>query len=117
MLCFYILMSVLRVGRWLAAIGALAYAFATYNVVIIGAGHETKMMAISYMPAVLGGLILIYRQKWFSGAALMGISLSLMVGSNHYQVLYYALIMLLFYGIAQLVIRSEERRVGNECKV
>lgn len=104
MLCFYILMSVLRVGRWLAAIGALAYAFATYNVVIIGAGHETKMMAISYMPAVLGGLILIYRQKWFSGAALMGISLSLMVGSNHYQVLYYALIMFLFYGIAQLFI-------------
>lgn len=110
MLCFYILMLVMRIDRWLGLIGALAYAFATYNVVIIGAGHETKMMAISYMPAVLAGLILIYRGSFIGGGALMGISLALMVGSNHYQVLYYAAIMIGFYLIGKLIvtIRNKE---------
>lgn len=109
MIGFYILMSVMRIDRWLGAIGSLAYAFATYNVVIIGAGHETKMMAIAYLPAVLAGLILIYRRSWLAGAAVMGVFLSLMVGSNHYQVLYYALIMFVFYGIAQLIITLKNK--------
>lgn len=111
MIGFYLLMSVMRIDRWLGAIGSLAYAFSTYNVVIIGAGHDTKMMAIAYMPAVLAGLILIYRRSWLSGAALTGVSLSLMVGSNHYQVLYYALIMFIFYGLGQLIITLKNK--GN----
>jgi hypothetical protein len=109
MLGFYILSSVMRLDRWLGAIGAIAYAFATYNVVIIGAGHETKMLAIAYMPAVLAGLVVIYRGKWLSGAALLGISLALMVGTNHFQVLYYALIMFVFYFIAKLIITIKNK--------
>lgn len=104
MLCFYILMSVMRVNRWLGVAGAVAYAFATYNPVIIGAGHDTKMMAIAYMPAVLAGLALVYRKNWISGAALLGVALALMISSNHFQILYYFLIAIVFYGIAKLII-------------
>ncbi len=104
MLCFYILMNVMRIDRWLGLTGSVAYAFATYNVVIIGAGHDTKMLAIAYMPAVLAGLIMIYRERWLEGGALMGIALALMVGSNHYQVLYYAAIMIGFYFLGKLIL-------------
>jgi hypothetical protein len=110
MVGFYILMSVMRIDRWLGVVGAVAYAFATYNIGIIAAGHETKMLAIAYMPAVLAGLIVIYRGRWLPGAALLGISLALMVSSNHFQVLYYAFIMILFYVIGKLIITIKEKR-------
>lgn len=109
MVCFYILMVVMRIDRWLGLIGGLAYTFATYNVVIIGAGHDTKMLAIAYMPAVLAGLISIYRGAWLGGGALMGISLALMVGSNHYQVMYYAAIMIVFYFFGKLVLTIKNK--------
>ncbi|MBS1589234.1 MAG: hypothetical protein JST52_06430, partial [Bacteroidetes bacterium] len=77
MLCFYVLMLVMKIDRWLALIGSIAYAFATYNVVIISAGHDTKMLAIGYMPAVFAGFIMVFRGKWLTGAALLGISMAL----------------------------------------
>ena len=110
MLSFYILMSVMRIDRWLSVVGAVAYAFSTYNIGIIAAGHDTKMLAISYLPAVMAGLILIYRTRWLAGAALLGVSLALMVGTNHYQVLYYVMIMILFYVVGKLIITVREKQ-------
>lgn len=104
MVCFYILMSIMRTDRWLAIIGAFAYAFSTNNVVIIGAGHDTKMLALSYLPAVLAGLIVLYRGRWVAGAALLGVALALMVGANHFQVVYYAMITIGVYVLAKLII-------------
>ena len=103
MTCFYILMSVMRIDRWIGIIGAIAYAF-IYNAVLVGAGHETKVFAISYLPAVIAGLVLIYRGKWLAGAALQGIALALMVGSNHFQVMYYTLFLILFYVVGKFII-------------
>lgn len=111
MLSFYVLMQVMRIDRWISVIGAFAYAFATYNIVLIVAGHETKLMALGYMPAVLAGLMMIYNGKWLSGAAVLGLSLVLMVSSLHYQVLYYALITFGVYAISRLVLTMREK--GN----
>jgi hypothetical protein len=111
MVSFFILMSVLRMNRWLAAAGAIAYAFATYNPGIINAGHETKMLCVGYMPAVLAGLILIYRQRWWTGIPLLGISLALMIGTGHYQVMYYFLIVILLFIITALVTAIKEGTV------
>jgi len=110
MLGFYVLMRVMRVDRWIGVIGAIAYSFSTYNISIIVAGHDTKVLAVCYMPVVLAGLILIYRTRWLAGAALLGVSLALMVGTNHFQVLYYALIMILFYAVAKLIITIKEKQ-------
>ncbi len=93
MLCFYILMSCLKIDRWLGVAGAIAYAFSTYNAGLIAGGHETKMLALSYMPAMLAGLIYIYRSDWWRGTPLLGLSLSLMITTGHYQVVYYSIIM------------------------
>lgn len=108
MLGFYILMSVMRVNRWASVIGAIAYAF-IYNAVLIGAGHDTKLLAISYLPAVFAGLILIYRGRWLYGAALQGIALALMVGSNHYQVMYYSIFLIGFYVLAKFIITLKNK--------
>ncbi|MBS1645126.1 MAG: hypothetical protein JST36_08835, partial [Bacteroidetes bacterium] len=104
MLSFFILMNVLGVNRWLSAIGALAYAFSTYNPIIIAAGHDTKMLSLGYMPAVLAGILLIYRSRWLAGMALAGISFALMFQNQHVQILFYMFIILLAMGIGLLYV-------------
>jgi hypothetical protein len=108
MLCFYILMRVIGVNRWLGIVGAIAYAFSTYNPIIIAVGHETKMLTMGYLPAAVAGLILIFRGRWLGGAALSSITLALMFANNHFQVIFYALIMFACFGIGMLVIAIKE---------
>ncbi|MBS1574271.1 MAG: YfhO family protein [Bacteroidetes bacterium] len=95
-ICFYFLSQVLRVNPYVGIIGSLAYAYATYNPIIISAGHDTKMLAIAYMPSLIGSLILIYERKYLLGAALAALSTSLLVSANHPQITYYTLIIILF---------------------
>lgn len=89
LLGFYILMCTLRVNRWLGAIGAFAYTFATYNIEIIATGHDTKMMALAYMPIVLSGLLITYRGQYLWGGVLLGISFALFNTTGHLQIEYY----------------------------
>lgn len=91
--CFYFLMLVWRVSPAIAIIGGLAYAYATYNPVIIAVGHDTKMQAIALLPAFIGGLLLIYERKYWCGAALTALFTALLVAVNHLQIFYYGLII------------------------
>ncbi|MDE3237219.1 MAG: YfhO family protein [Bacteroidota bacterium] len=93
-ICFYFLTQVLRINPYVGIAGALAYAYATYNPIIIAAGHDTKMQAIAYMPAVIGSLLLIYHKKYLTGAALTALFITLLVGSNHLQITYYTCIII-----------------------
>jgi hypothetical protein len=102
-LCFYFLAGVLRVKPFVAIIGALAYAYGTYNAVIISVGHDTKMQSIAVMPGVIGALILICERKYWLGIVLTSLFTALMVSFNHIQIVYYTMIiaagLLLAYGI------------------
>ena len=102
MLGFYLLMRVLKVNKWLGMAGAAAYAFASYNAIIIGVGHDTKMLTIGYLPVALAGMYLIFDGKRISGAALLGITLTLIFTNNHFQVIYYSFIMFGCFGIGML---------------
>jgi hypothetical protein len=64
-LSFYILCMALRVKPVVGIMGALAFAFATYNPIIIVAGHVTKMFAIAYMPLLLAGLIFTFEKRYW----------------------------------------------------
>ncbi len=108
MLCFFILMRVLKVDNWVGAIGGVAYAFSTFNIGIIMAGHQTEMFSIAYMPAVLAGLLLLYRSKWWTGMPLLGISLALMIGNGHFQVLWYLAVVILFAVVSMFVTAIKE---------
>ncbi|HYD21335.1 MAG TPA: hypothetical protein VEB40_07675 [Flavipsychrobacter sp.] len=111
MLGFYILMSVLGVNRWLAVVGSIAYAFASYNPQIIAAGHETKMLSVGYMPAILAGLFVLYRGKYIQGAALTGIPLALFVTNAHWQMAYYLMIVIILMVIVQFALALREKRI------
>lgn len=101
-ICFYILCLVLRVNSIAAVMGSLAFAYATYNPVIISVGHVTKMLTIAYMPALLASILLIYEQKkYWLGAGLTALFTSVLIAMNHPQVAYYLFIaigiMTIFY--------------------
>ncbi len=93
MLGFYVFMACMGANAWLSLLAAIAYAFASYNVIIIGAGHVTKAYAIAFMPAVIGGVILAYRKRYVLGAIITMLFLGMEVASNHQQITYYLAII------------------------
>lgn len=111
MVCFYLLMRVLKIDRWLSIAGSIAYAFSAYNIEIIVAGHDTKMFAIGYFPAVLAGLLLLYRGDWWKGIPLLGISLALMISTSHYQMVYYAIIVVFFAVVGMFIMAVKEGKL------
>ncbi|WP_440133798.1 YfhO family protein [Chitinophaga sancti] len=98
-LSFYLLCSVLGTRSWIGLLGAVAYAYSSYDPIIVGAGHDTKMMAIAYIPAVLAGVILLTQKKYTIGVAVTALFMSLLIASNHMQVTYYFLLLLGVLGI------------------
>lgn len=113
MLGFFILACSLEFNIWLGAIGSIAYAFATYNPGIIAAGHVTKMMAIGYLPGVLAGFLMIFNGRRLIGAAVMALFFTLMIGTNHYQVVYYTGILLLIAGVGIAINEVKNGRTKN----
>ncbi len=113
MVCFFLLMRALGVNRWLAGIGAVAYAFSTYNPIIIAAGHDTKMMSLAYMPGVIAGILHIYRGRWLAGAALAGITFALMFSMQHFQIVVYMGIILIGLVIGLFVIALREKKLNQ----
>jgi len=105
-ICFYFLALVLRVNPYIGIIGSLAYAYATYNAVIVAVGHDTKMQTIALMPAVIGSLILIFEERYWLGIVLTTLCTALMVSFNHVQIIYYTMIiaagLMVGYGIPWL---------------
>jgi len=100
---FFILMLVLRVNPWVGAVGAIAFALSSYFFIILGAGHTSKAHAIGYMAPVLAGIILAFRGKYWQGGLLTAIALSLEIYSGHLQITYYLLIVVIIYGVYQLI--------------
>ena len=92
---FYILLLVLKVNPLKAFFGALAFGFSTYLIIIIGVGHNAKVHAIAYMPMVIAGVLLVYRNKYIVGGLLTLFAAALEINANHFQMTYYLLILLL----------------------
>ncbi len=108
--CFFIFLLLLRVNPWVAFLGSVAFAFSSYNFIIITAGHNSKAVAIAYMAPVLGSIIYTFRGKFIPGAILFTVFLSLQIFANHFQITYYLLIIVILYGLFELIdkIRKKE---------
>jgi len=100
---FYFLCQVFRINPWISILGALAYSYATYDPVIVAVGHDTKMLSLGYVPALLGALVLLYEKKYWLGGALTALFSFLLVGMNHLQIMYYFLIMAGFMTIGYII--------------
>src|SRR5690606_9619782 len=91
----YFMFSVFRVRPWLAAIGAVALAFSSYNFIYVEAGHLNKAYAIAYMAPIIGAVMLCYRGSRFWGPSLLALFLALELRANHIQMTYYLFLALL----------------------
>ncbi|MFD0799455.1 YfhO family protein [Maribacter chungangensis] len=100
---FYILLCCLKIDYKLAIVGALAFGFSTYLIIIIGAGHNAKAHAMGYLPMVLGGIVLVFRKKYLWGFILTALAMALEIVANHYQMTYYFGLLVLVLGIVYLI--------------
>ena len=113
LLCGYVLLVALGVRPLVAVAGAVALGFSSYNLAILAAGHNTKSWALAYAPLVLGGLLLAMRGNRWLGAALFTLGLTLNVRVNHPQITYYLGLLVVIYGLVELVAAMRAGRLGD----
>lgn len=113
---FYILLLVLKVDYKLAFLGSLAFGFSTYLIIILGVGHNAKAHAIAYMPWVLGGILLCFRQKYIIGFLLLAFGMALEISANHFQMTFYLLLLVIVLGIAYLIDAFRKKRLPQYFK-
>lgn len=108
---FYLAMLAFGINRWLSIVGAIAYAFSSYFFIIIIAGHNAKVLALGYMPAIIAGAYLAFRGKYILGALMMGFFLSLQIYITHIQIAYYTFLIILMLGITELISAIKEKKL------
>jgi hypothetical protein len=114
---FFILMLVLKNDPWVSLLGAIAFALSSYFFIILGAGHTSKAHAIGYMAPVLAGIILAFRGKIWTGALLFTAALALQIHAGHLQITYYLLMVVVVYGIYELVRAVQKKQLPYFAKV
>ena len=116
LLGFYILLRAFDFRQSLAALGAVIWAFSSYFLIIIAAGHIWKVMALAYLPPMIAGIVLAYRGKYLWGLVVTAIFAAFEVNANHAQMTYYYLFIVFFMVIAFLVKAIREKKVPQFIK-
>ena len=110
LLGFYILLRAFDFRQQLAALGSIIWAFSTYFLIIIAAGHIWKVWALAYLPPLIAGIVLAFRGKYLWGLLLTAVFTAFEINANHVQMTYYYLFVIFFLIVAWLVdaIRKHE---------
>lgn len=103
MVGFFIFMVSIKNNIWVSVIAAVAYAFGTYNLLYTEAGHVSKILALAYAPALLGGFALIFQRKYLLGTFVTALFLALEVYANHLQITYYFIFILFAYFVYESI--------------
>ncbi len=111
LLGFFILLTVLKVEYKLAILGALAFGFSTYFIIILGVGHNSKAHAIAYMPMVLAGILLVLQRNYLWGFVLTAVAMSLEINASHPQMTYYLFFAVLILGVFYLIEAFKEKQL------
>lgn len=102
-ICFYILCMCVRVRPWVAIFASLAFAYATYNPILVVAGHDTKLLAMAYAPALIGSVILLFDKHYIKGFMLTAVFATLHLKQNHQQITYYVFLLLGIMTVSYLI--------------
>lgn len=86
---FFILLLCLEIEPWLALVGSLAYGLSTYFIVALGAGHNSKINALAYLPPLIGGVIMLFKGRYWLGTGLTVLFMAMELNANHVQISYY----------------------------
>ena len=116
LLGFYILLRAFNFRQSLAALGSILWAFSSYFLIIIAAGHLWKVMALAYLPPMIAGVVLAYRGKYLWGFIVTAVFTAFEVKANHVQMTYYYLFIVLFMVVAYLVQAIREKRLQHFLK-
>lgn len=116
LLGFYILLRAFDFKQSLAALGSVIWAFSSYFLIIIAAGHIWKVMALAYLPPMIAGVVLAYRGKYLWGLVVTAIFSAFEISANHAQMTYYYLFIILFMVIAFLVKDIREKKMPKFIK-
>lgn len=103
LLGFYILLRAFDFRQWMAALGAILWAFSSYYFIIIAAGHIWKLLTLCFIPPTIAGMVLCYRGKYLWGIVVMGIFTGLQIFSNHIQMSYYFLPVMALMAVSPLL--------------
>jgi hypothetical protein len=115
-ICFYFLCVVAGANPWLGILGGLAYAYSTFDPVIVAVGHNTQMMSIAYAPAVIAGLLLLFQKKYWAGFAITSLFSALMIAENHVQIVYYTLLTAFIMVVAFFIKSYKEKETAIAIK-
>ena len=113
MLGFFILLMAFDVKWYLAVLGAIGWAFSTYFIILIGAGHIWKLLTLAYVPPTIAGVVLCYRGRYLAGAAVAALFAALQLMSNHVQMTYYFAFVIAALAIGYLVEAIREKHIGR----
>jgi len=102
MISFFLLLLTFGCNPWLGIIGAIAFAFSSYNFIIIQVGHNSKMVAIALMPMVMAAVVYAFRKNRIIGSILLGLTLALEIVAKHPQITYYLGFIIFIYGCYEL---------------
>lgn len=103
LLGFYIMLRAFNFRVWMAALGAVLWAFSSYYFIIIQAGHIWKLLTLSFIPPTIGGMVLCYRGRYLSGTLVTGFFTAMQIHSNHVQMTYYFLFVVGLMVLAFLI--------------
>jgi len=112
----YFLFIVLKLNPWLAAAGAVAFTFSSYNIILLAAGHSNQAFAISYFAPLLGGILLAIRGRRILGAAVTALFLSLEIRANHVQMTYYLMFAILILAGIELYHAIKNKTLNDYLK-
>ena len=113
MTAMWLMLLVFGVDPWVGIVPALAYGLSTYFLLIIGAGHITKMWALVYAPLMMGGAWMTLRGNMWAGGALTALTASLEIGANHPQITYYFLLAMAAFWISEGIAALRDKRLGD----
>ena len=109
---FYFLCVVARANPWAGILGGLAYAYSTFDPIIVAVGHDTQMLSLGYAPIVLAGILLLFQKKYWAGFALTALFSALLIMQNHVQIVYYTLLMAAIMAVAFFIKSYKEKQMN-----
>ncbi|MGZ3920499.1 MAG: YfhO family protein [Bacteroidia bacterium] len=113
---FFILLLCLDVDPWLALIGSIAYGLSSYFLIILEAGHNSKANALGYLPALLGGIILLFKGRHWLGLAITSLFTAMELNANHVQISYYGYILIAFIIAGYFITALNQKQLASFAK-
>ncbi len=113
---FFILLRSMGMNVWLSIMGSIAFAFSSYNFIIISAGHTNKAIVIGLFAPTIAGVLMAYRGKYLAGGVITALALAMQIRANHYQMSYYLALAILIYVIVELVYSLKDKTISNYIK-